>query len=279
MYAARPFWVLIAGFTSPVMVPRSMTEVGIVALFFALLLVILIYFWYGPKGRLILWILLAFALFGALLDTNDNHQIRLVSNFAPKAPNLEDDFKAWLASRKDRERNAQTRYPVYIVAAEGGAIYAGYHVAAVLARLQDMCPNFSQHVFAISSVSGGSLGAAVFGGLSEAMAQNAGPIECQRDHTAREDFERYTDVLFAEDHLSPAIWGLLFPDFLQRFIPFAMPGLDRARWLERSFEFSWWHIVRSAYFDQPFLRRYQPQDAAPALFMNTTDVSTGSESC
>ncbi len=176
--------------------------------------------------------------------------------------------------RKDLERYAHSRYPVYIVAAEGGGISAAYHVAAVLARLQDRCPNFAQHVFAISSVSGGSLGAAVFGGLSEAMAQNAPPTECQR-HPASKEFERLTDDLLAEDHLSPLIWGLLFPDFLQRFFPFEIPSLDRARWLERSFEFSWRHFVPSFYFEQPFLKRYRPGNAVPALFMNTTEVGTG----
>jgi len=266
--------LLTAGFKSPVTVPRSMTEVGIVALFFAFLLVILIYLLHGPRGRLILWSLLGFALIGAVFGTNDNHQIRLVSNFAPASPSLEADFRTWLDSRQDRERYANTLYPVYVVAAEGGGIYAAYHAAAVLARLQDKCPNFSQHVFAISSVSGGSLGAAVFGGLSEKMAQNVAPAACRSDPAAGE-FERYTDALFAEDHLSPVIWGLLFPDFVQRFIPIPFPSLDRARWLERSFEFSWWQIAQTAYFDQPFLRRYQPQGAAPALFMNTTDVGTG----
>jgi hypothetical protein len=266
--------LLIAGFLSPVTVPRSMTEIGIVVLFFALLLVILIYLLYGPNGRLILWTLLGFALFGAIFGTNDNHQIRLVNNFAPIHPSLESDFRTWLDTRQDRERYSSTLYPVYIVAAEGGGIYAAYHAAAVLARLQDKCPNFAQHVFAISSVSGGSFGAAVFAGLSEKMARNVAPAPCQSNPAAGR-FERDTDRLFTEDHLSPAIWGFLFPDFVQRFIPFPFPSLDRARWLERSFEFSWWNIVGSPYFDQPFLRRYRPQGAAPALFMNTTDVRTG----
>lgn len=267
-------WLLINGFLSPVTVPRAMTEVGIVALFFAFLLVVLIYLLYGPRGRPILWILLGSALIGAVFGTNDNHQIRLVSSFAPASPSLEADFRTWLDTRQDRERYTNTLYPVYVVAAEGGGIFAAYHAAAVLARLQDRCRNFSQHVFAISSVSGGSFGAAVFGGLSEAMARNEAPAPCGDDSKPGK-FEQQTDALFAEDHLSPAIWGLLFPDFFQRFIPVPFQSLDRARWLERSFEFSWWQIVRSAYFDQPFLRRYQPQGAAPALFMNTTDVGTG----
>jgi hypothetical protein len=59
-------------------------------------------------------------------------------------------------------RQEKKLYPLFIVAAQGGGFYAAYHSALSLARLQDACSEFSDHVFAISSVSGGSLGAAVF---------------------------------------------------------------------------------------------------------------------
>lgn len=266
--------VLISGLLNPVAMPRQLGEIGIIALFFALLLVMLIYLMHGPYGRWILGLLLISALIGAWRATNDNHEIRLIADTAPASPVLESDFKAWLRSRGDRDRYETRRYPVYIVAAEGGGIYAAYHAAMVLARLQDQCPNFSQHVFAISSVSGGSLGAAVFGGLSEQMATNVSPEDCQK-YITQGPFERLTDELLAEDHLSPTIWGRLFPDFLQRFIPYPLQSLDRARWLEGSFEYSWFRVMRSDYFDQPLLRRYQPDGATPALLMNTTEVFTG----
>ena len=35
------------------------------------------------------------------------------------------------------------------------------------------------------------------------------------------------------------VWGALFPDFLQRFMPWPFPSLDRARALEYAFEETW----------------------------------------
>ncbi len=57
------------------------------------------------------------------------------------------------------------KYPVFIIAAEGGGIYAASAAATMLAILQDAVPEFSEHVFAISGVSGGAIGAAIFRAL------------------------------------------------------------------------------------------------------------------
>jgi len=49
--------VLISGLLNPVAMPRQLGEIGIIALFFALLLVMLIYLMHGPYGRWILGLL------------------------------------------------------------------------------------------------------------------------------------------------------------------------------------------------------------------------------
>jgi 6-phosphogluconolactonase/glucosamine-6-phosphate isomerase/deaminase len=61
---------------------------------------------------------------------------------------------------------------VFVVSAAGGGIYAASIAALFLARMQDECPTFAQHVFAISSVSGGSLGAGIFNSLAKQRAEN-----------------------------------------------------------------------------------------------------------
>ncbi len=71
-----------------------------------------------------------------------------------------EEFERWYESRPNLE--AYDEYPVYLVAAQGGGMYAAYQTAIFLARLQDNCPAFRNHLFAISSVSGGSVGAATF---------------------------------------------------------------------------------------------------------------------
>ena len=68
-----------------------------------------------------------------------------------KRMEVNEAFRQWITSRKDLDAyRGKKSYPVYIVAAEGGGLYAAYHTAKVLARLQDMCENFAQHVFAVT---------------------------------------------------------------------------------------------------------------------------------
>ena len=73
-------------------------------------------------------------------------------------PILKDSFAHWLKAR----RSGNAPFPVFIVTAQGGGIYAASAASSLLATLQDLCPSFARHIFAISAVSGGSVGASVF---------------------------------------------------------------------------------------------------------------------
>lgn len=177
-----------------------------------------------------------------LLGLTDNHEFRH-KQASVERPTIEAAFRTWLAARKDAQayRGTNRPYPVYIIAAEGGGLYAAYQTAKFMARLQDLCPNFAQHVFAVSSVSGGSLGASVFAGLARAHAANDDAKPCLDKLADRGTFEKRADAILSRDLLAPAVWGGLFPDFLQRFIPWPIPAFDRARALEYAFEDSWRH--------------------------------------
>ena len=124
--------------------------------------------------------LLAFALFASLLDWNDNHAVRLIESSAVDLakrkisgageklpPTAEDAFKAWFASRPAdyKKKFVDKPYPIYLVAAQGGGMYAANLSGLFLARLYDRCPLMRHHVFAISGVSGGSVGAGFFAAL------------------------------------------------------------------------------------------------------------------
>ena len=87
--------------------------------------------------------------------------------------------------------------------------------------------------------------------------------------------------------------GFLFPDFVQRFLPFKVPPFDRARALESSIEDSWNAGIQSYeqyYFEKynakapwergnplaaPFASSWNPESDAPALLINCTDVISG----
>jgi hypothetical protein len=213
----------------------------------------------------------------------DNHEIRGQPKDVQR-PDMDTAFRQWLDNRKDfaAYRAAQRPYPVYIVAAEGGGLYAGYMTARLLARIQDLCPSFAHHVFAISSVSGGSLGAAVFAGLVADDPKLADPAPCKEDTTKRfGTMERQAHRILSNDFLSPAVWAGLFPDFLQRFIPRPFPQLDRAVYLEKAFERAWPKSAANNPMTQSFFSLCGPEQAKcfkgaiPMLAFNVTNMETG----
>lgn len=203
-------------------------------------------------------------------------------------------FKRWLDARQDKAGYTAREYPVFVVVAEGGGLYAAYHTAMFLARMQDRCTNFAQHLFGISGVSGGSLGGAVFSSLAKSLLTNE-PHQggCQPPPEAnRRLFQDLTQRFFSEDLLSPLVGSAVFPDFFQLFLFNALPTGNRARALERSLEAAWDRVERSDLFQQArqagkappardnlfkmnFLAHWSAEGAAPALLMSTTEVVSG----
>ena len=185
-------------------------------------------------------ILAIFLMVIEFFGLSDNHELRTSKTAVAPRPSLTLAFYKWLDSRKDLKayQDASKPYPIYVVAAEGGGLYAAYQTTQLMTRLQDLCPGFAQHVFAISGVSGGSLGAAVFSAMAgEEASKPAGP--CQKDTGKRGPLEERSHTVLSKDLLSPILWAALFPDFLQRFIPWPIGILDRGRALDRVFERAW----------------------------------------
>lgn len=270
----------------PVHLPQAFGSIPIFALWMVNLAVLTALFarYYRIFGVPILGTLIVLLVCFEVLGLTDNHQFRHQAGNIQR-PTVEAAYRAWLASRKDAPayRNAGKPYPVYIVAAEGGGLYAAYQAAKFLTRMQDLCPNFAQHVFAVSSVSGGSLGASVFAGLARGLAANDDVKPCLDRLAGAGNFEKRADRVLSRDLLAPVVWGALFPDFLQRFIPWPIPPFDRARALELAFEEAWSHgagaggnPLKASLFDL-----CGPDEPAcssgptPALALNVTNIETG----
>lgn len=172
-----------------------------------------------------------------------------------------------------RDVPGNDRIPVFIVAAEGGGLRAAYWTAAVLAALEDATAKtqtpFSRHLFAISGVSGGSIGAALFdAAVAErvsAKAAGTGPL--------LDDM----DLMLGRDFLSDTLGAALFPDLLQRFIPLPVFN-DRAIALDRAFDRAWasTHASDANRLSAPFhdLWHVSPH-RVPLLLFNSTVVETG----
>lgn len=227
----------------------------------------------------LLAILLSLALIFSALDINDNHKIRHTPGARQSLPpEFGAAFDEWLASRADLQEYEEGTYPVFIVSAEGGGLRAAYFSAIVLAAIQDRCPAFAQHIFAVSGVSGGSVGATVFAGLAAQSAKNLPAQRCELTPGPEGDaWLGKTDAVLKRDFLSPALAAGLYPDLVQRFLFFPVERFDRARALEVGFEEAWTEATGGREFSGGFhdLWRDFPREATPALFLNTTRVETG----
>jgi hypothetical protein len=280
-------FVSMAAIAAPPLVATILGPFGIICLFFAILIVAtsLMTMAYDRRGWPILSALAITAVLFAALGWNNNHEIRLLPGQPAASPSPEAAFAAWLEARPDLAHYVGRPYPVYVVAAEGGGLFAAAHAASVLARLQDDCPAFARHVFAISGVSGGSLGAAVFSSLVDALPPGNGS-GCGGTRGDARPLLPLVQEYFENDFLTPLLGYTLFPDFLQRFLPFRVAPFDRARGLEAAFEAAWKDVLSQAKtqpsaqssetaFRKSFRSLWSPRSPAPALLLNATSVQYG----
>jgi hypothetical protein len=239
--------------------------------------------------------LIVIALLASLLDLNDNHAVRLVASSSDDLatrklagnksvpPTIADAFDAWFQSRpaEYKSKFANKPYPVYIVAAQGGGIYAANLSGLFLARLYDRCPLIRHHVFAVSGVSGGSVGAGFFGALLKEFGAWGDTCDLYLAPGAKGHvkgpLESKMELLLQSDFLAPVAASFLFPDLLQRFIPVPITTFDRARAFEAGLESAWDATVRakSNPLRDPFWRHWRPDGDSPMLLLNTTIAETG----
>ena len=195
---------------------------------------------------------------------NDNHIIRTLPPQEVKRLDVIQSFRDWYALAEKND-GAGVVHPLYVVATEGGGIRAAYWTATVLGGLQDANPAFASHLFAISGVSGGSLGAVVF----DALLAEPRPAPFK--------FKDKADDILGQDFLSPALASMLYPDFIQRFLPFPVPYFDRGRALELGWERGWRDTMGNNRFAGSFVDLWKSGSSEwiPALFLNGTSVEKG----
>lgn len=265
----------------PISLWRWLGAICLLSLFFAGLMILASNVFRSSlkSGLPILSGLMLYAVLLSAFSLNDNHRLlnSPVATVAVPQPSREisSHFKTWLESRPDRAKFSDkgARYPVYIVAAQGGGIYAAYHTALALASLQDLCPAFASHLFAVSSVSGGSLGGATFRAVLTPDVIRDEPCADKVRWPLGDAVGKVLDA----DYLSPLVGYLLLPDLIQRFLPYAVEQFDRALALERVFieQMALLPGDKSDVLRQPYLRHWQPAGVMPAMLFNTTEVASG----
>lgn len=223
---------------------------------------------------------LALLVAGALVFSawNDNHEIahlpvaadaRTPARSAASRPDVSAALNDWLATRPSGPGPA----PMVVVATAGGGVRAAYWTATVLGTLHERAAaqgiDFDDHLFAVSGVSGGSVGATVYratvlAGQAAAAALPCGPVrDCAQ-------------AVLSEDLLGPAAAALLYPDLAQRFWPWPVTSADRGRALERGFETAFTDVTGSTLLAGSLVG---VNDVAgrpwPALLLNATWVGNG----
>lgn len=203
---------------------------------------------------------------------NDIHQVRVLDGQPDRI-----DFASRLENFLNKYPNTgdvpEKSPPLYIVSTEGGGIRAAYWTAIVLGKIQDHYPQFSKRLFAISSVSGGSLGSGVYTALVK---------ERQQDDSYQKEinffFTRSSDML-SGDFLSPTVASLLTGDLINELLPFPVKYFSRALAMEKSWEIAWKKSFngKSNRFGEPLSNLWKGDTACqvPVLFLNGTLVETG----
>jgi hypothetical protein len=198
---------------------------------------------------------LAFCCAAGFSLWNDNHPVRPIgSELATTRPPATAAFAQWAARHPDG--------PVIVVAAEGGGIRAAYWTMAVLARVHAEIPEARTRLFAVSGISGGSVGGALYAALvrdGRDVARESGPV-------------------LADGLLAPVLAKMVTGDFLQWLLPLPVPAFDRSLGFEQALASAYdgGRDAGSSTFERGFLElRPDPAAGVPALYLTSVSVETG----
>ena len=218
----------------PLLLAKTLGPFALVLFFHASILALLCAFLY-PRGIVpLLLFALTIALSNVIRPEDKTRYLPAPASAniyrAPVAPISE--YAGQFACRSFATQ-AGRAVPVFIVAAEGGGYYAAYFSARLLSQLFDKLsatvPQFEDHLYALSGVSGGGLGTALF---SRALYHN------------KSRQSEITKHFFEYDFLSPMLASIGFVDsrsfFNSTILGFrTSASRNRATTLELAFEQAW----------------------------------------
>ncbi|WGD48566.1 hypothetical protein QA641_23200 [Bradyrhizobium sp. CB1650] len=203
---------------------------------------------------------------------------------------LPEEIERWVAT--SGAEPGKSNYVVFVAAA-GGGLRAAYWTASILARLTDCIPGFRNRLFAVSGVSGGSLGGALYTALlrdrktdeeGEAPRCPDRPITILDPPAVKTDMQARLSDFLEQDFLAPVTASLLFRDLPQALIPIQFIP-DRAAILANAFDQAWSEscslrplgaeCASPKQFSQSFFDVKSQEGWTPILFLNGTHEETG----
>jgi hypothetical protein len=221
-------------------------------------------YWADRRGVPLLALLMVLSFVSSY--TNDNHEIRRAVN-GGVAPGLRPSVTQALAEWGSANTTVGgAPVPFVVVATAGGGIRAAYWTATVLGDADRAAPRFRDRLFAVSGVSGGSVGATVYRALLTLPPEQlrrrcpAGLTACAQE-------------ILGQDLLGPLSAALLYPDLAQRFWPWPW-FRDRGETFEQGLETAFRRTTGEDALNTSLgaLSQVRPW---PALFLNATWDDSG----
>jgi hypothetical protein len=228
-----------------------------------------------------------------VLDWNDHHFITqrtvTIADDADPSAALNKD-KAFEVAARSWFENRHSSRPVYVIAAQGGGTYAAYHAASVIAEMIGPGHQLGRDIFAVSGVSGGSVGSAIAVAAAHAVhsARQVVPANkqeaCAGEWSNHDTLQQILDQVFREDFASPIVVGTLFVDSIFEVIPSKfLWQLDRANLIERAFVDRSQRVLKellraeppASLLDTDFFDYQRESTFHPELFFNVVSSATG----
>lgn len=224
---------------------------------------------------LILLIILAIS---TSANDNDYHDVKVLSleerASLKKRVSLDQYFDQWVQNNAALQSDTtDSPFPVFIMATNGGGSIAGYWTGLIQASLDDtMNHRFTQdHLFAVSGVSGGSVGNAM--SIAIQQSRKEGLVSDSTNLSLINEIYRH-------DFLSASIATVLGKDIFQGIIPFKFQTVNSARKVEQAWARGVKWVCGSDLLNRPFESFWyqdngQVQPGIPLYFANSMRVETG----
>lgn len=193
--------------------------------------------------------------------------------YANNRKDIDEYLDAWLKNpiRSNVLNSEDTlTYPVYMVISDGGASKSGYWVASVLSKLEASEPKdkFSDHLLSLAGASGGSVGnLAFYTTLLDRSIKVKDTAKVISDYPAASFFEA--------DFLTYPLARFLGPDLLRHIVPYFFQD-DRAEALAAAMEKSDYNSKIGQYFKGTLDTVFDYTGRLPIVFINTTNIESGS---
>lgn len=249
---------------SQIVVARWLGGLNILLLFMCSLALGYTLFGWLKKRDIPYWPLLIVVWIGGMSIMNNNHYIRTIPRSIPTGtlPTAQQYLLQKLQYLKQKHLHSEGKIPIFLIGSEGGGSRSVLWTAELLEAMHARYPDFKSHILAMSGVSGGGLGQSLF------------------------FVHHYTDVqptpgdsavlgTASADYLSPVTAALAFPDFLQRFLPIAIPRLDRARYIEDAWSNTYTQYAKNKIWDAPFESTAAADTQKPILILNGCKAESG----